>query len=85
VKKFLLPIVIVAGLVASSTSILSDETPGQTPIQSATSVDAAGKFSGPANDFPVLQQSMPLDPVAATQAWLDSVPKDKREKSDAYF
>jgi STE24 endopeptidase len=26
-----------------------------------------------------------LDPAAATQAWLDSVPRDQREKSDAYF
>jgi STE24 endopeptidase len=27
----------------------------------------------------------PLDPAAATQAWLDSVPSNQREKSDAYF
>ena len=27
----------------------------------------------------------PLDPAAATQAWLASVPRDQREKSDAYF
>ena len=26
-----------------------------------------------------------FDPAAATQAWLDTVPADKREKSDAYF
>ena len=26
-----------------------------------------------------------LDPAAATQAWLDTVPADKRAKSDAYF
>lgn len=26
-----------------------------------------------------------LDPAAATKAWLDSVPADKRAKSDAYF
>ena len=39
----------------------------------------------PSNDSPALQQSTPLDPAAATQAWLDSVPQDKREKSDAYF
>jgi STE24 endopeptidase len=39
----------------------------------------------PSNDSPALQQSTHLDPAAATQAWLDSVPQDKREKSDAYF
>ena len=85
VKKFLLSIAIVTGLVVSSMSVLSDETPAQTSIQSATSGDAAGKFSGPSNGSPALHQSTPLDPAAATQAWLESVPQDKREKSDAYF
>jgi STE24 endopeptidase len=66
-------------------SVLSDETPAQTPIPSATSGGIAGKSSGPANDSTVLQQSTPIDPAAATKAWLDSVPQDKREKSDAYF
>jgi STE24 endopeptidase len=66
-------------------SVLSDETRAQTSIQSATSGDAAGKFSGPGNGSPALHQSTPLDPAAATQAWLESVPQDKREKSDAYF
>jgi STE24 endopeptidase len=85
VKKFLLSIAIVTGLVVSSMSVLSDETPAQTSIQSATSGDAAGKFSGPGNGPPALHQSTPLDPAAAAQAWLESVPQDKREKSDAYF
>src|SRR5437879_8729472 len=31
------------------------------------------------------QNVQALDPAAATQAWLATVPKDKREKSDAYF
>ena len=85
VKKFLVLIAILAGLVVSSMSVLSDETPAQTSIQSATSGDTAGKFSGPGNDSPALQQTTGLDPAAATQAWLNSVPRDKREKSDAYF
>ncbi len=66
-------------------SVLSDETPAQTSIQSATSGDAAVEISPPGNDSPALRQSTPLDPATATQAWLDSVPQDKREKSDAYF
>src|SRR5215471_12222902 len=70
---------------ASSMSVLSDETPAQTPIQSGTSGDTANKFGGAGNDSTALQQSTPLDPAAATKAWLDSVPQDKREKSDAYF
>ena len=47
--------------------------------------DTAAAFSSRGNDSPAPQQATPLDPAAATQAWLDSVPKDKREKSDAYF
>ena len=66
-------------------SVLPDEAPAQTSIQSASSGDTEGKFSAPGNDSPALQQSTPLDPVAATQGWLDSVPQDKRAKSDAYF
>jgi STE24 endopeptidase len=85
VRKFLLLIAIVTGLVVSSMSVFSDETPAQASIQSATSGDAAVKISGPGNDSPALRQSTPIDPAAATQAWLDSVPQDKREKSDAYF
>jgi STE24 endopeptidase len=85
VKKVLLPIAIVTALVISSMSGLSDETPAQTLIQSATSGDTADKFSGPGNDSLALQQSTGLDPAAATRAWLESVPQDKREKSDAYF
>ena len=66
-------------------SVLSDETPAQTLIQSATSNASADKISGAGNNSPALQQSTSLDPTAATEAWLNSVPQDKREKSDAYF
>jgi STE24 endopeptidase len=85
VKKFLVPLAIVTGLVVSSMSVLSDEIPAQTSIPSATSGDTTDKFSGPGNDSSALQQSTPIDPAAATQTWLDSVPQEKREKSDAYF
>ena len=84
-KKFLLLAAIVAELAVSSVSGLSGETPAQTPIQSGTSGDTANKFGGAGNHSPALQQSTPLDPAAATKAWLDSVPQDVREKSDAYF
>jgi STE24 endopeptidase len=85
VKKLLLPIAIVTGLVISSMSVLSDDPPAQTSIQGAASDASADKISGAVNDSPALQQSMSLDPTAATEAWLNSVPQDKREKSDAYF
>jgi STE24 endopeptidase len=85
VKKFLLLTAIVTEVVFSSASGLPVETPAQTPIQSGMSGDTENKFGGWGNDSPALQQSTPLDPAAATKAWLDSVPQDKREKSDAYF
>ena len=66
-------------------SVFCDETPAQTSIQSATSGDPGAKISGAGNDSSALQQSTSLDPAAATKAWLDSVPQDKREKSNAYF
>jgi STE24 endopeptidase len=84
-KKFLLPVATVAGLVVASMSGLSDETPAQTSSQSARSSETANKISGPGDNSPAPQQSTAIDPAAATQAWLDSVPQDKREKSDAYF
>src|SRR6476661_754321 len=66
-------------------SVLPDETPAQTSLQSGTSGDTQGKFSGHGNDSLALRQSTPIDAAAATQAWLESVPQDKREKSNAYF
>jgi Zn-dependent protease with chaperone function len=38
-----------------------------------------------APSHPATQTAASLDPAAATQAWLATVPPDKREKSDAYF
>src|SRR6188472_739381 len=69
----------------SSRSVLADATPTRTSIQSATLDTKANENSGPSNESPALQQSTSLDPAAATQAWLNSVPQDKRDKSDAYF
>lgn len=64
-------------------SVLPGETPAQTP--SGTSGGTPGKLGESGSESPALQQSTLLDPGAATQAWLDSVQRDKREKSDAYF
>ena len=83
VKKFFLPIAILTGLGIASMSVLSGEIPGQT--STGPSADAAAKFSDSARRPPALRQSISGDPAVATQAWLDSVPQDKREKSDAYF
>jgi STE24 endopeptidase len=83
VKKLFVPIATVTGLVIAFMSVLSGETPAQT--STGTSADAPGKFSDPRNEALALRQSTQLDPAVATQAWLDNVPQDKREKSDAYF
>jgi Zn-dependent protease with chaperone function len=40
---------------------------------------------GPAPSRPATQTAASFDPAAATQAWLATVPREKREKSDAYF
>jgi STE24 endopeptidase len=39
----------------------------------------------PALQVPAEAQAVPLDPVAATRAWLDSVPAQRRAQTDAYF
>jgi len=43
--------------------------------ETPTSVASAG----------IQKNAQVLDPAAATQAWLDTVPRQEREKSDAYF
>jgi STE24 endopeptidase len=43
--------------------------------QTSTSIASVG----------VTETAKPFDPAAATHAWLATVPRDKREKSDAYF
>ena len=45
------------------------------PAQTSTSIALAG----------VTETAKPFDPGAATQAWLATVSRDNREKSDAYF
>ena len=44
---------------------------------------AAQPASAPLTNSP--ETVKPLDPAAATRAWLDTVPAEKRAKSDAYF
>lgn len=89
VRKSLISFAIVAGLITASASVFSNQAPAQTSIpavsETPTSRDTAIVPGNRANCSPARQQATRLDPVAATQAWLDSVPKDKREKSDAYF
>ena len=89
VNKSLLRLAVVAGFIAWSTLLFAEEIPAQnsTHVGSETpsSGDTAAALGNRSNDSPARQQMTLVDPAAATQAWLASVPKDKREKSDAYF
>jgi len=89
VDKFSLRFAVVAGFIAWSTSVFAQEVPAQTsaPVvsETPTSGDTAAAVGHHGNDSTARQQATPLDAAAATQAWLDSVPREKREKSDAYF
>ena len=51
----------------------------------AVSMAASAQTATPIPSEEATQSVKRIDPVAATQAWLATVPQDKREKSDAYF
>jgi Zn-dependent protease with chaperone function len=88
-KKSLVCFTIVTWLMALSMPILSGKTRAQDSSAAVAETEAAGStaaaVNGDGTNSPALQQTTTLDPAAATQAWLDSVPPEKREKSDAYF
>jgi STE24 endopeptidase len=87
--QVLLGFAVVAGFIAWSTPFFAQEIPAQSSThvvsETPTSGDTAAAVAEHGNDSPARQQATPLDAAAATQAWLESVPKEKREKSDAYF
>jgi Zn-dependent protease with chaperone function len=89
VNKFWLRFAVVAGFIAWSTPVFSDEIPAQSVAQIVSATPASSDTTPAVGDYgrdsSARQQALSLDAAAATQAWLDSVPKDKREKSDAYF
>jgi STE24 endopeptidase len=82
-KKSLLNFIIFTGLMAASMPLLRGETGPQSSSAVITETVASGNTAAANSSAP--QQATPLDPAAATRAWLDSVPQEKREKSDAYF
>jgi STE24 endopeptidase len=49
----------------------------------ATGAQCFAQVAAPA--IPAAAQAVPLDAQAATQAYLDTVPKERRAKTDAYF
>ena len=85
VDKSLLRCAVVAGLIASCTRLSAEQSSAHIASEAQTSGDIAATIGNRADDPPAPRHETSLDPAAATQAWLDSVPKEKREKSDAYF
>jgi STE24 endopeptidase len=49
------------------------------------SIAASAQTATPTPSAGAAQNVKGIDPAAATQAWLATVPQEKREKSDAYF
>jgi STE24 endopeptidase len=85
VNKSLVSFAIVAGLAVGPLPGFCQETPPQTSIETAALPNTSTSLSSGAVNSSVPPGKTLLDPAAATQAWLDSVPPEKREKSDAYF
>lgn len=46
-------------------------------------LSASAQVAAPS--VPAAAQAVPLDPVAATRAWIDTIPAAQRAKTDAYF
>jgi STE24 endopeptidase len=68
----------------------AQESPAQIPSpaisEKANVLERSAEVNEPgSNSTATTEDVKPLDPAAATRAWLDSVPRTKREKSDAYF
>jgi STE24 endopeptidase len=90
VSKHLITIALAASISVASMGIPAQETPAQTASPSISeklnSLERATGVSDPGYSSPaVLADTKSLDPAAATEAWLATVPRDQREKSDAYF
>ncbi len=90
VSKHLVTLALAASISVASVEISARETPAQTasPAIAGTlsSLEPAAGVTDPGYSSPaVVANTKSLDPAAATKAWLATVPRDKREKSDAYF
>src|SRR6266481_2928687 len=90
VSKHLVTLALAASISVASVEISAGETPAQTASTAIagtlSSLEPAAGVTDPGYSSPaVVANTKSLDPAAATKAWLATVPRDKREKSDAYF
>jgi STE24 endopeptidase len=86
------PSIFISLVVTSAISLMAasaQELPGQTAspaISNVSSFERAAGVNDPGyNSTATVGDAKPFDPGAATQAWLDSIPRNQRERSDAYF
>ncbi len=87
-KKLLLCFAISIGLMAASKPVLSGEQrtkSSEVAIAETRNADPNLTATNNGGGKSPIWQRTQLDQAAATKAWLDSVPKEEREKSDAYF
>jgi Zn-dependent protease with chaperone function len=64
---------------------VAKENPTQTASPASSEKVNSSEQAAAVDDPGYGKGARSLDPAAATQAWLDSVPRDQRERSDAYF
>ena len=86
----LISFVLAAWLVVASTAISAQDNPAPSAspaiFENADQTGRAAGVTDPGYSSPAASETAKsFDPVSATQAWLATVPADKRRKSDAYF
>jgi STE24 endopeptidase len=87
------PSILILLVVTAAMTLLhasAQENPIQTaapviPEKVSSSARTAGVNDPGYSSTATAERVKPFDPAAATQAWLDSVPRNEREKSNAYF
>src|SRR6266516_2104018 len=90
VTKHLITLAFAASISVAPVETFARETPAQTAspaiAETLSSLERAAGVTDPGYSSPaVVTDTKSLDPAAATKAWLANVPRDQREKSDAYF
>jgi STE24 endopeptidase len=87
-SPILILLAVTSAMTLMSASAQESPVPAGSPAipEKASSFESAAgvNVSGPGSTATV-EHVKPLDPAAATRAWLDSIPLNKREKSNAYF
>jgi STE24 endopeptidase len=73
------PPMLILLFVTSAMTLMSASAEESPPQTASPAISEKVSWTAAAGDL------KPFDPAAATQAWLESVPRDQREKSDSYF